>query len=1418
MYLVNYSGLQLPLVQSVKTVAVHYRVPEGKAIATVGASTPDSGGLNGFATVTARGNGVYRIEVPVDQFALLTIALENTASAAPASYAGPQFDDPAHAEAAESGLAFVLANMRNGALPEPNRFGVHTNLLDNEDSTEIYTNGHNVTGEHMGLLLRTSACMGNQTAFEEAYRYAGELMQSPLYHVPNWSIDKNRQAPFVFYDDFRTNWYNANAPLDDLRLIHGLIDGYENFGHDEASGLADEMFEGLYWTTVTDRSRNPASARFPDYAGGLLGFAWDWAETDDATLSPAATATGTGYLGSDLLPVDYQDLGAIVHAAERDHRWESVLQSTTALLLDSEISLSGLYYNGYRPDGSWTGDFEYQGTRRGEHLKTIQVLWTAIHLARVATSDTPALSADQKALAQGSAARSLAFFKNFYQSNGRVPEYLTLAGTDVDDCVNGSPANCLGRGTENLFAGEARIYAQISRLALLLGDKSFSTQVIDEKIITDRIGDTGDARYGMIGLSTAGSGDAEAWNVLESVFSVCLNALEDDDGGSTGGNNSAPQAVSDQYSTNEETALALIETLLLANDTDADGDTLRISGLPSRSSAGGRVERLASGDWLYTPAAGFSGTDTLSYAISDGQGGSAIGQIEITVRAVEKSTHLTDTITITTGTLDYGSVAFLTSDDADTYDIASASSGGSHSADWHASTRIANPEEVSRLIVTLAGHYSIPNVTQETYLYNVGSGSWDSFDTRIVGDESDSVVRLDIAVNAGNYLAADGETRLRVRSTHASQSHTSWANSLQWLAYRGNQATGNRAPVAAGLSVSTTAGSAVAVTLSGSDADGDTLSFTIDTSATVGTVSGTPPALSYTPPAGFTGQDRFTYTVSDGAEISAPAEVSVSVLQPGIISNIAAAITLDGDLGDWTGYIPFAEDPVDISGANNLLDWRQAWMAHDGTDFYIAYTNAGEISPTWGQTVYFDIDSNAATGLQNGLPLGADRVLQGRFLYRYAGTGSDWNWEFIAEVVGTSINGNFEYRFPRSAFDNSEDLLLAFVGSSEPFGGTAEDLYPDGVYDTAATERTLRYAASVPANSAPVASDMSVVTLAGQPVAFTLQASDANGDALSYAIVDSPATGTLSGTAPDLVYNPASGMTGEDSFTFQVSDALATSRIATVTVSVQSVDDSTVPNNPVTALTVDGDLSDWQGLRFFDEDPDDVSGAENPVDYRRAAMAHDAGYVYLTFSNDGQDLALLEDWLYTVYIDTDGDASTGYYSGLAIGADIMQQGGSVFTYAGTGQDWTWSALAGTPRAVSGSSAEIAIPRQVIGDPSGLRLVLIGDNLSIGGGIEDVYPDGTYSDAAAVRYFEYSTQGVPSEPVALAAHSDEPPVSGRELLTQNAVELTRPASTGSGGSGGSGAVAGLALVLGWIFAAWLFVLRRRRSPGALRQAH
>jgi Bacterial Ig domain len=67
------------------------------------------------------------------------------------------------------------------------------------------------------------------------------------------------------------------------------------------------------------------------------------------------------------------------------------------------------------------------------------------------------------------------------------------------------------------------------------------------------------------------------------------------------------------------------------------------------------------------------------------------------------------------------------------------------------------------------------------------------------------------------------------------------------------------------------------ITLSGSDVDGDALSFRIESPPQHGILNGTPPNVTYVPTPGFAGDDLFVYTVSDGRLRSTNALVALDV-------------------------------------------------------------------------------------------------------------------------------------------------------------------------------------------------------------------------------------------------------------------------------------------------------------------------------------------------------------------------------------------------------------------------------------------------------------------------------------------------------------------------------------------------------------
>jgi hypothetical protein len=111
-------------------------------------------------------------------------------------------------------------------------------------------------------------------------------------------------------------------------------------------------------------------------------------------------------------------------------------------------------------------------------------------------------------------------------------------------------------------------------------------------------------------------------------------------------------------------------------------------------------------------------------------------------------------------------------------------------------------------------------------------------------------------------------------------------------------------------------------------------------------------------------------------------------------------------------------------------------------------------------------------------------------------------------------------------------------------------------------------------NRAPVAAASAVSVESGDPIAVTLTGSDADGDALTYAIVSSPQHGTLTGSAPNLTYTSVAGYSGSDSFQFTVRDGALTSAAATVAVTVRPRFSVGINFQPARAPVPSGCLAD----------------------------------------------------------------------------------------------------------------------------------------------------------------------------------------------------------------------------------------------------
>jgi Bacterial Ig domain/Cadherin-like domain/Dockerin type I domain len=380
--------------------------------------------------------------------------------------------------------------------------------------------------------------------------------------------------------------------------------------------------------------------------------------------------------------------------------------------------------------------------------------------------------------------------------------------------------------------------------------------------------------------------------------------------------NATPAVADDSYTVHAGQTLTIAAPGMLANDSDADGDTLAITSLQV-AGLQGSVAASPDGQFVFTPTAGFVGNTQFGYTVTDGYGGVSTGVVRIAVTNAAP-VAADDSYSVRAGqTLTVAAPGLLGNDsdaDGDALTITSLQVSGLQGS-------VAASPDGQFVFTPTAGF--VGN-TQFGYIVSDGVGGTSTGIVRIsVGNATPVAADDSYTVHAGQVLTipapgllandsdADGDA-LSIESVDT----TGTQGTVQVLAdgrmqftptagfvgdtqfsYRlsdgfGGTATGivriavtNAAPVAANDSYTVIAGQVLDIPAPGvlgndSDADGDSLVIqSVDINGTQGTVQLLPDgSLRFTPAAGFSGATSFSYLLSDGLGGTATGRVDVNVL------------------------------------------------------------------------------------------------------------------------------------------------------------------------------------------------------------------------------------------------------------------------------------------------------------------------------------------------------------------------------------------------------------------------------------------------------------------------------------------------------------------------------------------------------------
>jgi len=300
--------------------------------------------------------------------------------------------------------------------------------------------------------------------------------------------------------------------------------------------------------------------------------------------------------------------------------------------------------------------------------------------------------------------------------------------------------------------------------------------------------------------------------------------------------NDVPIARDDVYNTPEDTPLTVSAPGVLANDNDVEDGVTALIAVLVTSPAHGRLVLQPDGAFVYTPNLHFNGNDSLTYQARDTSG------------------TLSNTATVTITVLPVNDAPVAVNDsyttDEDTALMVPAPGVLANDSDVDSATLTLSvvPPLFGTLVLQPDGAFVYtPNLHfngNDSFTYKLNDGSLDS-----------NVAMVTITVNAVNDV-----------------------------------------PVATAQAVTTNVDTAVAITLSASDIDSPSLTFSIVSGPAHGSLGPlSPPSCTasggganctatvmYSPAIHVTGPDSFTFKVNDGSLDSAPAAVSITVSTPSI--------------------------------------------------------------------------------------------------------------------------------------------------------------------------------------------------------------------------------------------------------------------------------------------------------------------------------------------------------------------------------------------------------------------------------------------------------------------------------------------------------------------------------------------------------
>ncbi|MED5247666.1 MULTISPECIES: tandem-95 repeat protein [Priestia] len=633
--------------------------------------------------------------------------------------------------------------------------------------------------------------------------------------------------------------------------------------------------------------------------------------------------------------------------------------------------------------------------------------------------------------------------------------------------------------------------------------------------------------------------------------------------------------------TNEDTPLV---GQIQATDVDGNLLTFQLQSPPTN----GTVIVTNSGAYTYTPNLNFNGSDQFTVLVSDGQGGTAVSTVTVTVTPVNDAPTVPNytfstqedspVVGAVVGTDVDGNPLSYQLQNGPTNGIAAVNADGTFS--YQPNLNFNGTDQFTVLVSDGQGGTAVSTVTINVIPVN---------DPPITSNvsftiaEDSTLINQIVAVDPdGNPLTfslqtapGNGVAVVNADGTFSYQPNLNFNGTDQFtvLVSDGQGGTAvstvtvtvtpvNDAPTVPNYTFSTQEDSPVVGAVVGTDVDGNPLSYQLQNGPTNGVaVVNADGTFSYQPNLNFNGTDQFTVLVSDGQGGTAVSTVTINVIpvnDPPITSNVSFTIAEDSTLINQI----VAVDPDGNSLTFSLQTAPGNGVAVVNADGTFSYQPNLNFNGTDQFTVLVS-DGQGGTAVST-VTVTVTPVNDAPTVPNYTFSTQE-DSPVVGAVVGTDVDGNpLSYQLQNGPTNGVAVVNADGTFSYQPnlnFNGTDQFtvLVSDGQGGTAVSTVTINV---IPVNDPPITSNVSFTIAEDSTLINQIVAVDPDGNPLTFSLQTAPGNGVAVVNADGTFsYQPNLNFNGTDQFTVLVSDGQGGTAVSTVTVIVTPVNDApTVPN------------------------------------------------------------------------------------------------------------------------------------------------------------------------------------------------------------------------------------------------------------------